>query len=240
LRHRRDRTASSAYPSYTETGTDREGGSLSSTASAVGDMASGVADKASDLVEQAKDAVGHAAERVRGAADEVSDRARLMRHDATDRGYAAIEDVSDLAQRGRRSVMDALEREPLVLGAIGVAVGAAVGAMLPGTRFEDATFGKTRDSLLRDAEKAVDHAGIAARKVGAEAFEAAMLASEDAGLTIEGKGVSERIGDVAKAALSAGKVAAEREIGATAEETAENTGDDMAGRPDDSRDGSPV
>jgi hypothetical protein len=161
-----------------------------------------------------------------------------MRHDAADRGHSAVDDVRDVAQRGRRSIMDALDREPLVLGAIGVAVGAALGAMLPGTRFEDATFGETRDSLLRDAEKAVDHAAEAARKVGAEAFEAAKSASEDAGLTIEGKGVAERIGEVANAALSAGKDAVEREIGASADE--ENAGDDTAGRPDDSRGGHPV
>ena len=66
-------------------------------------------------------------------------------------------------------------------GAIGVAVGAALGAMLPNTRFEDATFGKTRDALLHDAEKAVDHAAEAARKIGGEALEAAKSASQDGG-----------------------------------------------------------
>ena len=208
---RRDPSPSSIYPTTPQSGTDHEDLGVWDTGSAVGDAVSGLADKASGLAEQAKDAAGRGADRLREAAVDVSDRARRMGHDAADRGHSAADDVRDFADRGRRSVMDVLDQEPLVIGAIGLAVGAALGAMLPSTRFEDATFGKTRDSLLRDAEKAVD----AARKVGGEALEAAKTASIDEGLVIEGKAVVDRVGEVAKAVLSAGKDAAEREIGRT-------------------------
>ncbi len=131
------------------------------------------------------------------------------RQDASATGRRAAENVRDYADSGRRSLTDALDREPLVLGAIGLAVGAALGAMLPSTRFEDETLGKTRDSLVHDAGRAVDRAAESAQHVASEALEAARTASEEEGLTIEGKPVVERLGDVAKVALAAGEQAAE-------------------------------
>lgn len=202
-----------------DAGQDTGGGRLSGAASAVGDKASGMSSKASGLADQAKGAAGHTADRVRDAAADASDRARRMRHDAADRGYAAADNARDMADRGRRSAMEALDREPLVLGAIGVAVGAALGAMLPSTRFEDETFGETREALMRDAEKAVDRAAESARKVGGEALETAKTASKDEGLVDEEKPVTERVGNVAKAALSAGEDAAERETKKAKQET---------------------
>lgn len=201
-----------SYASDFAPNADHERGGLSGAASAVGDVASGIADKASGLVDQAKDAVGQASDHIRHAAGHASDHARRVREDAADRGYAAADDVRDMADRGRRTIMDALDREPLVLGAIGVAVGAALGAMLPNTRFEDETFGKTREKLVRGAENVVDRAAETARNVAGEAIQAAKAASTDEGLVIEGKAVAERVGDVAKAALSAGKEAAGREL----------------------------
>lgn len=191
---------------------DREGGRLTDAAFAAGDAANGIADKASDIVDRARDVAGQAADRIRGAAGQASDHARRLGLDATDRGYAAADDVRDMADRGRRTVMDALDREPLVLGAIGVAVGAALGAMLPGTRFENDAFGKTRDSLMRGAEDVVDRAAETARNVAGEAVQAAKAASKDEGLVIDGKAITERVGDVAKAALSAGREAADRDM----------------------------
>lgn len=209
---------------------DQDEGGLSGAASAVGDAASGIADTASGFADRAKDAAGHAADRVRDAAANASDGARRMRHDASDRADAAADNVRDMADRGRRSVMDTLDREPLVLGAIGIAVGAALGAMLPGTRFEDETFGKTRETLVRDAGRAVDRAAETARRVGGEALEAAKSASKDEGLVVEGKAVTERVGDVAKAALSAGEDAAARETG-KAEEAPAPSSTKPAARP---------
>lgn len=191
---RRGWSAPSDYASHAGMEADGDDGGLRRAGSADGDAKSGFADKASEFAEQAKDAAGHAA----------------------DRGHAAVDEVRDIAQRGRQSVMDALDREPLVLGAIGVAIGAALGAMLPSTRLEDETFGKTRDALLHNAEKAVDHVAEAARKVGEEAFEAGKSTYREGGLTKEGQAVADRVGDAAKSALSAGKGAAEREFGSTA------------------------
>jgi hypothetical protein len=219
-----------AYGSQSDA--DHEGGGLAAAASAVGDAAGGVAARVSGLADRAKDAVAGTADQVRDAATDASDRARRMRHDASDRGHAAADSVRDMADRGRRSMLDALDREPLVLGAIGVAVGAALGAMLPGTRFENEAFGNTREALMRDAEEAVDRAAESARKVGGEALEAAKSASKDEGLIVEGKPVTERLGDVAKAAVSAGEDAVEREADKTGQASASaSTSTKPAARP---------
>lgn len=177
-----------------------------------GDGSDGMRDKADALSGRARSTAGHASDRVRDAAEDAAERARRMRDDASHRAHSAADDMRDMADRGRRSLMDALDREPLVLGSIGVAVGAALGALIPNTRFENESFGKSRDALMRDADHAVDRAAEKARNVASEAVHAAKDASKAEGLVVEGEPVAERVGNVAKAGLSAGKDATEREM----------------------------
>lgn len=192
-----------------------------------GEGSGGLAEKASDFAHRAEETAGAASERLRDAAGDVREQLHDYGQDASATGRRAAESVRDYADSGRRSLSDALDREPLVLGAIGLAVGAALGAMLPGTRFEDETFGKTRDSLVREAGRAVDRAAENAHHVASEALAAARDASEKEGLTIEGKPVVERLGDVAKAAVAAGEEAAAID---------QRTADSGTGQPDVSRD----
>lgn len=171
--------------------------------------AGGVAEQAGAFAHRAEESAGAASERLRDMAGNARERLHGYGQDASEAGRRTAESVRDYADSGRRSLIDALDREPLVLGAIGLAVGAALGAMLPGTRFEDETFGKARDTLVRDAGHAVDRAAETAQHFASEAIAAAKTASENEGLTIEGKPVVERLGDVAKAALAAGQQASE-------------------------------
>ena len=91
-----------------------------------------------------------------GAADaavQAMDSARATVSDATDDirdkagEYTAA--AGDLAQQARQSVQDMFQREPLVMAALGLAVGTAIGAMLPSTAIEDEQFGRYRDKLGR-------------------------------------------------------------------------------------------
>jgi ElaB/YqjD/DUF883 family membrane-anchored ribosome-binding protein len=72
---------------------------------------------------------------------------------ARERAYQA---VLQAEQTGRDVIRDpgrALEEHPLVAGAVAFAVGAAVGAALPGTDVENRTFGSERDRLMSDASR---------------------------------------------------------------------------------------
>jgi len=98
---------------------------------------------------------------------------------ARERAYQA---VLQAEQTGRDVIRDpgrALEEHPLVAGAVAFAVGAAVGAALPGTDVENRTFGSERDRLMSDASRmlreergrAVQLAGSLGQEVKAAAME---------------------------------------------------------------------
>ena len=57
-------------------------------------------------------------------------------------------------RRAKESAFQALSEHPLVLGAVGLAVGAALGGALPPSETEDRLMGKTGDRLQRRAAEA--------------------------------------------------------------------------------------
>jgi ElaB/YqjD/DUF883 family membrane-anchored ribosome-binding protein len=67
---------------------------------------------------------------------------------ARERAYAA----RSVAVRQGKTL---IENQPVVAGAIGMAIGAAVGAVLPQTAIEDRIFGEERDRLLQRAREAL-------------------------------------------------------------------------------------
>ena len=105
------------------------------------------------------------------AADSVQDRAKALRErlshgtehlseDARARVVAAREKAHDAGEaamgrmrEGRDKAADLFEEHPMIAGALALAVGAALGAALPHTRFEDEQFGETSDELIHEAER---------------------------------------------------------------------------------------
>jgi hypothetical protein len=73
-------------------------------------------------------------------------------HQAGDRAAHVYGRMSDQASRTQRTVSDLVDREPLVLAGLGLAIGAAIGAMLPATETENRLLGEKRDSLKHRAE----------------------------------------------------------------------------------------
>lgn len=80
-----------------------------------------------------------------------------------------------------------LREQPLVVGAIGLAVGAVLGALLPLTRRENELMGETRDQLLEQAkekgQETLEQATETAKSVAAAAAEAAKSEAEKHSLT---------------------------------------------------------
>ena len=159
-------SGSDDYVGTSATSTDSEGGMLSGAASAVGDAGRNLRDKASDVAERARQAAARARDRVSSGAHQARDRVASGTHYARDRvssgaSYAG-DRASQLAERSREQfyrarsgVTQMADEQPLVIAAFGVAIGAALGALLPSTRKEDELLGEKRDELLQTAKETV-------------------------------------------------------------------------------------
>ncbi len=147
--------------------TDRVGSAVEEAGAKMSRMADGVRDSASRVRSGAAN-----------VADQVAQRGRRIRRGARDLVDTARGGV-DRARAGvastRRGFEDMMQEQPLVLGAVGVAVGAVIAAALPGTRREDEWLGDTRDELVdraaeagqgvvRDAKEAVSAVGDTAQR----------------------------------------------------------------------------
>ena len=70
-------------------------------------------------------------------------------------------------------VTDAFDRNPLIVGAVGLMAGALIAALLPATRMEDELLGSTRDQLWEKAETAGQEAITRVRDAATHAIDSA-------------------------------------------------------------------
>jgi hypothetical protein len=93
------------------------------------------------------------------------------------RGSAIVNRVGDFAGDGAGRIADqlgdALERNPLIVGAVGLMAGALIAALLPSTRIEDELLGSTRDQLWQKAETAGQDAISRVRDAATRAIDSA-------------------------------------------------------------------
>lgn len=132
------------------------------------------------------------------------------RHNAWRDGVGAIREGSeDFAQRGvdfgksmQRSLTDTLERQPLLLGAIGLAIGVGVASAFPSTRIEGEWMGAAGDAAKEKIQEFASEATEAARTRAGQVFDDVKQEFVAQGLTPSaGKdaltGMSEKLGAIA-------------------------------------------
>jgi len=185
------------------------GGTVSDAASSVGNRvtnaAASAAQQARQGARQAGDAVAgavdqlaegarEARERVSGAASELAQGARDVGAAAQEFSTAAGEQIADTAERARQQASNAarqakeraqslIEDQPLLVGAIALAFGAALAALLPPTKAEDELMGNTSDSVKETlADVAGEQYQKAKEVAGSVAARAKDVAAEE-GLT---------------------------------------------------------
>jgi ElaB/YqjD/DUF883 family membrane-anchored ribosome-binding protein len=149
-------------------------------------------------VNRAASAAADAGRKVKDTMSEMTSRAGDMMTSARERISATAGDtrmrVSELSARTREqmyrtrgTLTHVLEEQPLVVGAIGLAVGAVLGASLPSTRREDELMGGTRDDMMHSARDAVGEQAEAlkesAQRIAETAGQEAGRRTQEAGMT---------------------------------------------------------
>lgn len=167
----------------TESAWEDSYGSMRKRASQMQDEASrGVNQTMRNARTAASDAMSGAAETMSGAAETMGER--------FDEGIAGAREMfdrlgralpnKDAIRQAQSSLSDLLERQPLVLGAVGLAIGATVAGALASSRLEDEWVGNMSDSLKEDLK---ERAGAVSQSVreGADTLQAEL---SDAGADI--------------------------------------------------------
>jgi hypothetical protein len=163
-----------------------------------------------------RDAAGDAAGQVGDALHSTTDSAAAAVHDARDAVSEsfthAVDAGAEYGTRAKTTFLDAVEREPLVIGALGVAVGAAIGAMLPSTQTEQEYLGSASAKTRRTAETALAEGVDKAKRAAEDVYAAARDEADRQGFPTKEKQVVDKIANVARAAGDELKSAGERSI----------------------------
>jgi hypothetical protein len=115
-----------------------------------------------------------------GWVHQVSDQASGALRSARDRGGAMLNRVGSYAGAG--GVSGAFERNPLIMGAIGVMAGALIAALIPLSEAENELLGETRDDLWHQAEDLGEEAVQRVREAATEAATRAVDAATGAAI----------------------------------------------------------
>ena len=129
---------------------------------------------------QTLEKAGGAVDQVRGVTGEVVTQAQ----EAAGRVAGAVQDRTGRVAGGTSGqVQRLLDESPLVLGGIALAVGAAVGLLLPATQQEDQLLGQARDSLLQQAKETAQDVQPKVQRVVEEAQRAVQEEAKEQQLT---------------------------------------------------------
>ena len=126
-----------------------------------------------EVASSASERVRQMSEDVRNLAYEWSEGAVGVAESASEQATQAATAVQEQAMHMRQSANDLLRDQPLVVGALGLAVGAVLGAVMPLSRRENELMGETRDQFLEQAREQAQHVYAEAKDVVSKAAEAA-------------------------------------------------------------------
>jgi ElaB/YqjD/DUF883 family membrane-anchored ribosome-binding protein len=149
---------------------------------------------AANMAQTAREGAAQVAGTARQVAGSVRERASMVADTARERMAQAADTARYQADRVRSGYDHLVNEQPLALGAIGLAIGALLGAATPRTRQEDRLMGPARDRLADDLQEAARepleravHAASAVADTAVEAFRSPSLseggASEKSDLT---------------------------------------------------------
>jgi ElaB/YqjD/DUF883 family membrane-anchored ribosome-binding protein len=143
LTSRRSTQSYDDYEAYSSTGGLRERmGNLRDRAAHASDKMHGAVDSTRDRLRQAADS---SRETFEHTAESLQNTAASLRSGAS--RAAAV--TREQAEHARERVDRLLHEQPLMLGALGLAAGAIIGALLPTTEHEDRLLGEMRNKAVK-------------------------------------------------------------------------------------------
>lgn len=184
------------------------------------------------------DSVGREKESGESMMASVAEGAKIAASSVSDAVSEITDSLSSTAERlghtmrtGARHSAGALnssisgaQHEPLLIGALGLALGAVVGAVLPMSDLEKERIGPQADRLRDGAKEVIDKGLDSAGRVASKTREALKEEADRQGLTSDEESpFAERAGNVARSAARSADAAAPEELGAKAEEGQQGT-----------------
>lgn len=146
------------------------GEKVSSAAQSLSDSLTGAKDHVRQAAHDMGDRASHLAEAGSEKIDGIKQGTAAGAFQASEKLKAASDKTQDaLLRQGRNlqgTVEYMLEEQPLALAAIGIALGAAIGAAFPSTHQENKIFGQTSDKLTNQAKATMDKTWEAVSDVG--------------------------------------------------------------------------
>ena len=149
-----------------------------------GSVTTSVADKVRDAAASASDAVSEAKEAAASSLDKIRERTASAYDTATGAIKRASNSSSAIGRNvidSSQSVLDFCKEQPLVMGGIGLAVGAALGAAIPRSDAEDRLMGEASDEAKEAARRLGTKAAQKAKEAYGEVANAAAQQSDALG-----------------------------------------------------------
>lgn len=182
---RYENPAASGYGAYAGT-TEPEHGGLRDMAGNVkeraGEMVDTVKDRAGEVAANVKDRAGRMVDRAGEMAGRVQDRAGEMAGRVQETAAQASERARYQARQAAAVVQQNVEENPLAVGAVALAVGAALGFLLPETQKEHQLMGEARDRVMDRAQTTAQQVGQKVQNVAREAVDTMKTEAQEQGL----------------------------------------------------------
>lgn len=147
-------------------------------------------------------AVSKAASMVSGAAETVSTKASDAADEMSSKASGMASAAAEQTAKATAAATDLLQKEPLVLAALGLALGTAIGALLPRTDFEDEQVGQLSDKIRDQASEILGHSVESAKDVAAQAYQTVKDEADKQGLTGDGGALVDQVKQVVQATAS--------------------------------------
>ncbi|WP_164512269.1 DUF3618 domain-containing protein [Oceaniglobus ichthyenteri] len=139
--------------------------SLSAAGEKVSDAASSARSSLEDGAKSVQSSMAAARERIAQGTEDLTEEGRRRVIEARQRALEMRRQAAQSLHQGTDAAADFYDRQPLVIGALALAVGAALGGALPRTKVEDDLMGRQSDDLFDEAERIYEEEKSKAMKV---------------------------------------------------------------------------